>query len=100
MAGMLMEMLVFADSASWLSWRTFANCNLTLARFALTDVYIGLDCARTVSSISSTADLDEALINYTRDLFDAHAQTVAELSSQLPNATAESDAISAPCFWD
>lgn len=97
---MLIEMLDLADSSSWLSWQTLLNCSATLVRFALTDVYIGLDCARTVSSIGSAAELDAAVINYTRDRFDAFAQTVAELSSQMGDTTAESGVIRAPCFWD
>lgn len=100
MARMLMEMLELADSSHRLSLQTFLNCNATLLRFAFTDVRIGLDCARTASSARSAADLDAAVINYTRDRFDCLAQTVAELSSQMQNATAESDAILAPSFWE
>ncbi len=99
MAVMLMEMLELANSSHRLSLQTLLNCNATLLRFAFTDAYIGVDCARTVSSARSAADLDAAVINYTRDRFDSLAQTVAELSSQMQNA-AVSDAIVAPRFWE
>jgi hypothetical protein len=92
MAGMPVGTFGLADSSSWAPLQTLLNCNATLVRFALKDVSIGIDCARIISGVRSTADFDEAVINYTRDRFDALAETVAELSSQMQNNLAESDA--------
>jgi hypothetical protein len=88
------------NSSYWPSLQNVMKCNATLMQLAFNDVRIALDYARVLPNVRSTLDFDDAVINYTRDQFDALFETLDELSVHLQNGLPENKNNMTLSFWD
>jgi hypothetical protein len=89
---MMLEATDQFKNPSWALLQASLDYTTRLSEFALINSGCVFECARKLSSVTSSSEFADVVTNHTRDQFDAFSEQVEELSAliqKVSRATAE-----------